>query len=45
LPAHVVGEIIDGELHASTRPAAGDQVVRAEPFDVLALELAVLWAR
>jgi len=81
LPDHLVAEIVDGELHASPKPApahaiagasvggllknpysfgkggpggwwilyepelhAGDEVVRAEPFGAIDLELALLWS-
>lgn len=82
VPDHLVGEIVDGELHASPRPSSsharattnltgerigpfgfgrgggsggwiilveathsGDAKVRAEPFEAIEIELALLWSR
>jgi hypothetical protein len=47
LPEHVVGELIDGELHVSPRPAflhavAGSRL-GGEPFEAIELELGFLW--
>lgn len=51
VPDIMVAEIVDGELHASPRPAQRHAsvtsslgVVRAEPFTDVDLELASLWA-
>ena len=35
---------LDGDLYRVVLEAKGDEVVRAEPFDAIELELATLWA-
>lgn len=36
---------LDGDSYRLVRVASGDEKLRAEPFDAIELELAVLWAR
>ena len=36
---------LDGDTYRIAQVAAGDAKVRAEPFDAIELELAILWAR
>jgi Uma2 family endonuclease len=36
---------LDGATYRLVQTAAGDERVRAEPFDAIELDLAVLWAR
>jgi hypothetical protein len=52
VPDHLVAEIVDGELFTTPRPALrhahasstlGGELVHAVPFEVLALDLLVLW--
>ena len=52
LPEDKIGEIVDGDLYASPRPAGphascaftlSSEIVRAEPFDAMELDLLRLW--
>jgi hypothetical protein len=36
---------LDGDGYRVALTAAGDEKVRAEPFDAIELDLAILWAR
>jgi hypothetical protein len=41
VPAHRVAEIVDGDLHSSSRPAS--RLVHVEPFAEIEFDLGLLW--
>lgn len=43
LPAHLIGEILDGARWLLMGTWSGTDKVRAEPFDALELDLSLLW--
>jgi hypothetical protein len=43
LPDNLVAEIVDGELHASPRPAPRHATVRVEPFEAIEFSLGEFW--